>query len=489
MVTAPREVNEVGVGAHPENLGVAVGELGRSGYDRAMRRPCVLPRTAALLTAALAVLLVAADPAPAQLFFSAEPRSEFRIGPLIIRASVAPGNEATEINVLWSLMTPSRQGSTGPQDIYLLWPGEVTANGSIGKPDAALAKTVTDLGFEVTGEGRLPLYAQNLSDPDAPAKAQPVEGGAPYVTFVQYGGALGLSPPATWIRIPYTARLADPRWLVELRMRSRALIKPRRANWLESAVLGQRYSLTISFNEVRDRPLFPMYFAHRDRVLRLADAPAELVVHFPQSDQLKIDEVYPRTTIRRLSETLESTEVVSLFLDTSEGISPQHLSVQYGYFSKLQAAALVVVPMLFLALGYAVGPALGRVAAHVVSGLLTNVHLGAWNRAPRDRVTGTILSDDVIEKIVPGRTTLDEVLALAGPGAERHERLAPQRGRTLVYRGRRVRPETSRILGWFSTVRHFEIEEQTVTIDLDGNVVRNVQADVRRSRAQTGEKI
>ena len=90
---------------------------------------------------------------------------------------------------------------------------------------------------------------------------------------------------------------------------------------------------------------------------------------------------------------------------------------------------------------------------------------------------------------MPGRTTLDEVLALAGPDAERHERLAPQRGRTLVYRGRRVRPETSRIVGWFSTVRHFDIEEHTVTIDFDGNVVRNVQADVRRSRAQTGDKV
>jgi hypothetical protein len=271
-------------------------------------------------------------------------------------------------------------------------------------------------------------------------------------------------------------------------MHSRALIKPKKANWLESVVLGQRYSLTISFNEVRDRPLFPMYFVHRDRALRLADAPAELVVHFPQSDQLKIDEVYPRTTIRRLSETLESTEVVSLFLDASDGISPQHLSVQYGYFSRLQAAALVVVPMLFLALGYAVGPALARVGAHVASSLITHVYLGAWNRAPRERVTGTILADDVIAKIEPGRTTLDEVLKLAGADAEQHERLAPQRGRTLVYRGRRVRPETGRIFGWFSTVRHFEIEEHIVTIELDGAVVRNVQAEVRRSRARTGER-
>jgi hypothetical protein len=454
----------------------------------AMTRPPALARAACFVTAALAALVLAAQPAAAQLFFSSEAGSAFRIGPLIIRASVAPGSEATDINVLWSVILPSRQASVRPQNLYLLWPGEVTGSGQTGKPEPALAKAVADLGFEVIGEGRLPLYTQSLSDPDAATRAQPVEDGAPYVTFVQYGGALGLSPPATWIRIPYTPRLTDQHWLMDLRMHSRALVKPKKANWLESVVLGQRYSLTISFNEVRDRPLFPMYFVHRDRALRLADAPAELVVHFPQSDQLKIDEVYPRTTIRRLSETLESTEVVSLFLDASEGISPQHLSVQYGYFSRLQAAALVVVPMLFLALGYAVGPALARVGAHLASSLFTHVYLGAWNRAPRERVTGTILPDDVIAKIEPGRTTLEEVLKLAGADAEQHERLAPQRGRTLVYRGRRVRPATGRIFGWFSTVRHFEIEEHIVTIELDGAVVRNVQAEVRRSRAQTGER-
>jgi hypothetical protein len=453
-----------------------------------MRRPPVRPRVAALVTAALAALLLAAAPASAQLFFSTEPSSPARIGPLMVRASVTPGSEVTEVNVLWSVALPPKAGGMKVQAIYLLWPGEVTAAAPFGKPDPALAKAVTDLGFDVIGEGRLPLFTQNLSDPDAPAKAQPVEGGAAYVTFVQYGGALGLSPPATWIQIPATPRLVDPRWLVDLRMQSRALIKPKRASWLEAVALGQRYSLTLSFNEVRDRPLFPMYFAHRDRALRLADAPAELVVHFPQSDQLKIDDVYPRTSIRRLSESLESTEVVSLFLDGSEGIAPQHLAVQFGYFSKVQAVMLVIVPMLFLALGYAVGPALGRVGAHVASSLISHVYLGRWNRAPRERVSGTLLSDDVISKIVPGRTTLDEVLALAGPNAERHERLVPQRGRTLVYRGKRVRPQTGRVFGFFSTVRHFEVEEQTVTIDFDGTVVRDVQAEVRRSRVETADK-
>ena len=51
----------------------------------------------------------------------------------------------------------------------------------------------------------------------------------------------------------------------------------------------------MGYNEVRDRPLFPMYFAHRDRVVHLADAPAELVVSFPHSDRLKIDQIFPPT--------------------------------------------------------------------------------------------------------------------------------------------------------------------------------------------------
>jgi hypothetical protein len=279
-----------------------------------MRRLLARPRVAALVTAVLVAPLLAAAPARAQLFFSTEPAAPYRVGPLIVRTSVTPDKQEAEINVVWSLTLPSRQTAPAPQDIYLLWPGEVTGEAA-GARDPALAKAVTALGFEVIGEGRLPLYTQSLAEADATANAEPVEGGAPYVTFVQYGGAMGLSPPATWIRIPWTPRLADARWLVDLRMRSAALIKPKQVTWLERAVLGQRYSISVSFNEVRDRPLFAMYFALRDRALRLADAPAEMVVHFPQSDQLKIDDVYPRTTIRRLSETLEITDVMYLFLD------------------------------------------------------------------------------------------------------------------------------------------------------------------------------
>ena len=448
-----------------------------------------LPRSLASC-AAVVVLLVAAASASAQVFFSTQPNTGFHIGPLIVRANVDPGDPVAHVNVLWSVVPPStRTAGAVPQDFYLLWPGEVTSGAAPGRPDAELAKMVTALGFEVTAEGRLPLYAQSLAAPDAAAKAEPVPGGVPYVTFVQYGGALGLSPPATWIRIPWSSRLPDPRWLMDLRFRSPTLVKPKKASWVEALVLGEKYLISISFNEVRDRPLFQMYFAHRDRAVRLADAPAELAVNFSHSDELKIDEVFPRNTIRRISETLESTEVVSLFLDTTEGISPQQVTVQYGYFSKLQAAALVALPAIFLALGYAVGPALARVGGFVGGRLVANVRLGGWNRVPPGRETGTIVPPEVVSQIIPGKTTLAEVLALCGPDPEQHDRFAPERHRTLIYRGKRARPAAGRVFGWFFTVRYVEVEEHVVTIELDGDRVRDVQADVRRSRQHVGEPI
>ena len=435
------------------------------------------------------LVLTLAGPARAQLFFSTNPDSGLRIGPLIVRASVTREPGPTRVNVLFSVVAPHGRGRLpAPQDLYLLWPGEVKGDPRLGERDLALAPYVQERGFDVVGEGRLPLVGQRQSPSGSEAPVEAIPGGAPYVTFVQAGGALGLSPPATWIRIPATPKLTDPGWLMDLQIASVSLVKPKAAMWVENAVLGGRHLFSMSFNEVRDRPLFPMYFAHRDRVVRLADAPAELVVNFSDAGQLKMDQVYPLNTIRRLSETLERTEVVSLFLDPSEGITPQQISVQFGYFSRVQAAALVVFPLVFLALGYAVGPVLGRVAAHLAQRAAAHVHLGGWNAAPRERESGVVLSRDMLAKITPGETTFDEVRRLCGTDAEVNERFPSSGGRSLVYRGRRVRPQTRRLFGWLSTVQDFEVERQEVTIDFERDVVRDVHADVRRSRVPAGEK-
>jgi hypothetical protein len=443
-------------------------------------------RALALSLGLLAALLVGAPPAAGQLFFSTHPDAGFRVGPLTLRAHVRSGEEPPEVDVLFGLVPPSRRGpASEPQDLFLLWPGEVAGRPDLGPRDPALARAVEARGFDVVGEGRLALLVQGLGA--GSGTAVPVPGGAPFVTFVQSGGAFGLSPPATWVRIPWTPRLVDPLWLVVLRFSAPTLVKARPAGWLEEAALGRRRRFAMSFNEVRDRPLFAMYLTHRDRVVRLAEAPAELIVNFAEAGRLKIDEVYPPSSIRRLSETLESTEVVSLFLDTSEGLTPQQLAVQFGYFSRAQAVVLVVVPTLLLALGYAVGPVLGRLAAVAAQGAAARLHLGAWRGAPRERASGVLVPREALARIVPGETSLAEVTALCGPDYELQERW-PGAGRTLVYRGHRVRPQTRRLLGWLAAVRHLEVERHELVIELEGDRVRDVRATVRRTRLAAGER-
>ncbi|HUG36246.1 MAG TPA: hypothetical protein VML54_04810, partial [Candidatus Limnocylindrales bacterium] len=402
--------------------------------------------------------------------------------------SVTPEPGVTRVNVLFSVVPAGSGRAPAPEDLFLLWPGEVKGDPRLSQRDPALARYVEERGFDVVGEGRVVLSAQRQSAAGSEPALVSMAGGAPYVTFVQSGGPLGLSPPATWIRIPATPKLTDSGWLMDLEIPSASMVKPKQATWLEDVFLGPRFLVSMSFNEVRDRPLFPMYFTHRSRIVRLADAPAELVANFSDAARLKIDQVYPLNTIRRLSETLESTEVVSLFLDASEGLSPQQLTVQFGYFSRAQAVGVVLVPMLILVLGYAVGPLVGRVAVHVLQVAMTYVRIGGWNAAPRERRTGVIIAPEVLAKIGPGQTTFDQVLELCGAGGEISERyLSGERRRTLIYRGRLVRPRAQRLLGWLYAVRESEVEHHEVRIDLEGDVVRDVQADIRRSRVPAGE--
>jgi hypothetical protein len=268
---------------------------------------------------------------------------------------------------------------------------------------------------------------------------------------------------------------------MELTLHVAGLVKPQKLGWVERIVRGGPSRVAIGFHEVRDRPMFPMYLAHRDRVVRLADAPAELVVQFPQSDRLKIDEVYPPTSIRRLSETLDSTQIVSLFLDRGDGITPQQLAVQFGYFSRTQTVLLVAAPLLIFALGQAMGPLLGRGLVRLIDVVAARVQLGAW-RDGRDPRAGVILTREVLERIVPGKSTLDEVIGLCGAPVERQEQFPASGHTTLIYRGRRLLPEAHRIFGWLSTVRHWDVERQDVRIEIQGDTVRDVRADIRRYR-------
>lgn len=442
-------------------------------------------RRATRVAAALLALLTAGAAVPgaagAQVFLAAEPRPPFTIGPLFVRATVGPELAPVAVDLLWGLVWPPAGGGGGG-DLYLLWPGAVTGDPALGKPDPELAHFVEGRRLAVIDEGRLSLVAIEIPPTGRDRRREPVPGGAPFVTYVRQGGPLGLTAPATYVRIPWTPALASRDWLVRLHFVADGLLTDKKASWIENAVQGHRHLFSIGFNDVRSGALFPLYFEHRDRVVRLADEPSQLLVNFSHADRLKIEEVTPVTSSRRLSESLENTEVVSHFLDPSEGITPQLLGVRFAYFSWLQSWAPVLIPTLFFVLGNLAAVVVRTAAGHLGRRLAGRVHFGRPGGAPGRRETGVILGRDTLARIAPGVTTDEEVLRLCGPDPEQVEKLAAPGGRTLVYRGRRVVPQRRRTFGWLTTVSRWDVEHHEVQIDVAGGLVTDVRAQVRRSR-------
>ena len=423
--------------------------------------------------------------AHAQIFIASRPDPPFAIGPLSIRATVTPSLTRVDLEVRWALDIPAGKSRAGiEQDIFLLWPGEVTNPQGSAAGDKELAQYVEKRGFTVVGDGRLPLYAQNIYAEGVEAAPQPV-GEAIYVTFVQDSPALGLSSAATWIRIPWTPQTANVTYMTSLLMRVGGVIKPQQLHWYESVFTGERHQFSLSFNEVRNRPIFPMYAEHRDRAIRLAEAPAELVVHFTNSDHLRIEQVYPPTSIRRLSESLESTEVVSLFMGSADGITPQHITVQFGYFSRLQGLVIVLIPLLLLAAGPALGPAIGRAMPGLLARARARLHLGASGAS--QRAHGVVLDAETLDRIVPGTTSREDVLRLCGREVEEEERRDQPDRRVLIYRGWRAVPETRQRMKWVATVEAWEIFAQEARIEIERDVVKDVQVRIRQSRGPNPE--
>ncbi len=429
------------------------------------------------------MLVAAPGAAYGQVFLATQPKPEFTIGPLSVRANVGPKAGPIEVSLLFSLVVPASVSAAAlEQSLYLLWPGEVDGEPVAGAPDPELRRTVEGRGFQVTREGRLPLAARAIYSGGERQKPEPIAGGAPFVTYTREAGPLGQGTPGSWIRIPWTPRLIDRSWLVELRMRLTGLRRQKQATWLENALWGERHVITLSFNDVRTRATFPMYLAYRDRVVHLSDDPSQLIITFADSTHLKIHEVYPGSSQRRSSETRQATEIVSAYLDPSEGLRPQVLSVQFGYFTGWKAWSPLLFAALFFVLGNLAGPLVTMLVKTLGARLQGRIQFGPRSGAPAQRETGTIVSRETLARIAPGETTHAEVLNLCGPDPEERERLSAPGHRTLVYRGRRVVPHRRRRFGWLATVNRWDIEHHEVEIELDGDRVRDVQAQVYRTR-------
>ena len=241
----------------------------------------------------LALVMVVSAPGVArgQVFLASRPNPEFTIGPLFVRATVRPETEVVTLDVLWSLaIPPNTAGGSIEQDLYLLWPNAVDGDTAGGPPDPALAAYVKSRGFTPIAEGRLPLLAKSLYRIGEELPPEPIRNGAPFVTFVRQGGPLGLTTPVTYVRIPWTPLLANRTWQMNLRMELTDLMKRRKATWIEDLFWGPQHTISLTFNDVRPRALFPLYFERRDRVVRLADDPSQLLINLRDADHLKIYE-------------------------------------------------------------------------------------------------------------------------------------------------------------------------------------------------------
>jgi hypothetical protein len=438
----------------------------------------------------LAALLSLAAPgaAHAQIFVATRPDPAFAIGPLFVQASVTPALGPIGVDVLFSVdVPPTRSAAEFAQDLFLVWPSGLVGDPAAGPSDPALDKYLTARGFDVIDSGRVTLAARNLYRADHAVADEPIRGGAPFATFVRDDTGLGLSPPATWIRIPWDPKFANRVYLINLKLTTRGLLKLKPSTWVERTFWGPRHRLSLSFNETRHRAVFPLYFQHRERVLRLGDAPAQLVINFADADRLKIDEMSPQSARRQLSETLESTDTISLFLDPSEGLTPQVLSVQFGYFTGLQSWAPVLIPTLFFLLGNVAAVLVRNVAERLSRRWTGRVLFARAGEPPQARRQGVVLDPATLQRIVPGVTTYEEVRQLCGFDVEEQSRLTAPDHRTLVYRGRRIVPRRRRAFGWLATVSHWDVERHEVHIELQRDVVRDVQARVTRSRLNAPE--
>jgi len=431
----------------------------------------------------LAAVLLGGLPASvtAQVFLAPRPHPTFTIGPLYVRASVAPEMASLTLDIFWSLVLPAGAAtSVAEGDLFLLWPSAVLPAANLGPADPTVVRFVEERGFTSIEDGRLELTARKLTA-TAERTQETIAGGAPFVTFVRQGGALGLTSPATYVRIPWTPRMAEPGWLMRLSMKTKGLVKPKANTWTERAFWGPRSRLMLSFQDVNARAVFPLYFERRAHVVRLSEDPAQLRIDFDKADHLKIDEIAPPSARRQLSETRDNTEVVTLFLDQSEGIRPQTLTVQFGYFSQLQSWAPVLIPIAFFALGNLAAPIFRILGLRAARAVRAHVHFGSPTR-PAAPESGTALSPETLERLRPGATTEAEVRELCGPPTEELEESGAPGKRTLIYRGRRLVPQRKRSWGWISTVSHWEMEHQDVDVKLENGVVSDVQARIRRTR-------
>jgi len=175
-------------------------------------------------------------------------------------------------------------------------------------------------------------------------------------------------------------------------------------------------------------PAYPIYFDHRDRVVRLASEFSQVIANFTDSDHLLIDDIEPGSATRRPSRLRAGNEVVALVLTPVEGIAPQNLTVKFSYFAGSIAWRPILVSAGLLLLGNVAGAIMfGR----EMFGVMRKRRRA---RAGAARLRAEWLTGDSRAATLLGAATYEELIARWGLPDEDRERLSTPGRRTIVYR-------------------------------------------------------
>jgi len=425
------------------------------------------------------VLLMAAPAGHAQVFLSSSPHPDFAVAPLFVSVSIDKTPAPAHLTIFWSLTRSASSAQAPPEHLLLLVPFAIAESGKRGESAPDLAAFVQTRGFSIERQGAVPLVARNRAEMGTGKPAQPIAA-APYVTFFRESPARGRGRSASLLRIPWSSHLASPDWLVGLDMTVAELVRKKPTSWYEDIFWGPRYVASVSFGDLRNTALYPLYFEQRDHVVAIGRDFSMLSINFADADHLRIDQLTPATANRQASESRRNTETISVPIQGGEGIAPQVVRVNYTYFTGRFEWRPIVISLLFLIIGNITGPILMPLVRRLWRGLTTRVHVGAEPARQR----GVIVDGATLGRLRPGESTYDDVVRLFGADYEEHrqQQLAGDARRTLRYRGQRLVPYRSWHVGRFAHVRRWDLEMHEVDVELHDDRVADVQARVRRAK-------
>src|ERR1700730_2084891 len=195
----------------------------------------------------------------AQVFLVARPHQAFEVVPLLITATVtdkiAP---STPIRIVWGIVSSSAPDSGLGEDLYLLWPGQISGNDA-SAAEPGLVSAVEQPGTRITASGRPSLSSRSAATLGSGTRAEAAPSGARFVTFERKSNTTERFNAGSLIRIPWEPKFAERGRLMILEMNVHNLVRQRRSTWIRELFLGRRYDVALSFNHVRVAPLFALY--------------------------------------------------------------------------------------------------------------------------------------------------------------------------------------------------------------------------------------